>query len=61
MTKTIYKNKNTGKVAEYLKSEIVSDAVYSVRVHTLFYDGKEVRWNSDQFSDVWIFVSGKKV
>lgn len=55
------KNKHTGEIAEYLRSEYVGKAPYAVRVHILLRDGKEDRWNDHFFDTYWEFLPVEKV
>jgi hypothetical protein len=54
------KNKHTGEIAEYLRSENVKIYLNSVRVHILFIDGKEERWNDHFFDACWEFLPKPK-
>jgi hypothetical protein len=54
------KNKHTGEIAEYLRSENVKNYPNSVRVHILFIDGKEERWNDYSFDAYWKFLPKPK-
>ena len=60
MTKTIYKNRYTGKTAEHLRFEFVSTPIRCIRVHTLLCDGEESKWNDDLLFAIWILASGEK-
>ena len=57
MTGTPYKNKHTGEIAYYLRSETIPNYPDPIRVHTLLHDDdKEHKWNDHFFFANWDYV-----
>jgi hypothetical protein len=50
------KNKHTGEIAEYLRSEYEANTPDPIRVHVILRNGKEDRWNDHFFDTCWKFL-----
>ena len=48
-----YKNKHTGKMAEYLRRETVPNYPSPITVHVLLIDEEEDRLDDNSFFDHW--------